>query len=199
MSAPETGPGDGGSAPAPWTVLAEETVVRDRWIDLRRQRCRTPAGAELDDFYVQRNPDWVNVVAVTAEGRLLRVRQWRQGARVVSVELPGGVVDPGETAEAAGARELLEETGFGGGAPVRLASLWANPHNQTNRTVTLLITGCRRVVGQKLDASEALEVEEAEPAAVLDDVRAGRMEHALHVAAVLAAHLHRPDLFGEAG
>ena len=183
---------------APWTVLAEASVVRDRWIDLVRQRCRTGAGAELDDFYVQRQPDWVNVAAFTAAGRMLRVRQWRQGARVVSLELPGGVVDAGETAEAAGARELLEETGFRGDAPVRLATLWANPHNQTNRTVTLLVTGCVRVAEPSLDPTESLEVEEAEPAAVLDDVRTGRMAHALHVAAVLAARLHRPDLFGGA-
>ncbi len=187
----------GDEAVGAWTVLDEATVVRDRWIDLVRQRCRTPAGAELDDFYVQRQPGWVNVVAVTQAGRLLRVRQWRQGARVVSIELPGGVVDPGETPEAAGARELLEETGFRGGEPVRLAALWANPHNQTNRTTTVLIAGCRRVAAQALDATEALEVEEADPAVVLEDVRTGRMEHALHVVAVLAARLHRPDLFGE--
>ncbi len=180
----------------PWTTLAEATVVRDRWIDLVRQHCRTPGGEELDDFYVQRCPDWVNVVALTREGRVLRVRQWRQGARVVSLELPGGVIDGGETPETAGARELLEETGFRGGAPERLASLWANPHGQTNRTHTLLITGCERVAAPRFDRTEQLETDEVEPSQLLDDIRSGRMEHALHVAAVLAARLHRPDLFG---
>lgn len=182
----------------PWTTLGEETVVRDRWIDLVRQHCRTPSGEELDDYYVQRGPDWVNVVAVTLAGRLLRVRQWRQGARVVSLELPGGVIDAGETPETAGARELLEETGFRGRRPERLARFWANPSSQANRTYTVLITGCERIAEPTPDRTEALEVDEADPTAVLDDIRSGAMEHALHVVAVLAARLHRPDLFGEA-
>ena len=180
----------------PWTTLGEATVVRDRWIDLKRQHCRTPSGEELDDYYVQHGPDWVNVVAVTSTGRLLRVRQWRQGARVVSLELPGGVVDDGETPEAAAARELLEETGFRGGAPERLASFWANPASQSNRTHTVLITGCERVAEPSFDRTECLETDEAEAAAVLDDIRSGAMAHALHVVAVLAARLHRPGLFG---
>ena len=179
----------------PWTTLGETTVVRDRWIDLRRQHCRTPSGQELDDYYVQHCPDWVTVVAVTEQGRFLRVRQWRQGARVVSLELPGGVIDPGETPETAGARELLEETGFRGDPPSLLACLWANPSTQSNRTHTVLITGCRYVAEPTLELTEALEMDEADPAVVLGDVRSGAMSHALHTVALLLAQLHRPDLF----
>ena len=182
----------------PWTTLGESTVVQDRWIDLKRQRCRTPSGQELDDFYVQRCPDWVNVVAVTDAGRFVRVRQWRQGAQVVSLELPGGVIDPGETPEVAGARELLEETGYRGGPASRLASVWANPSSQTNRTHTVLITGCRRVAEPTPELTEALDVDEAEPSALLADIASSAMDHALHTVAVLLARLHRPDLFGSA-
>ncbi len=178
----------------PWTLLDEESVVRDRWVDLVRQRVRTPSGHVLDDYYVWRQPDWAHALAVTAEGRFVRVRLWRQAARTVSLEFPGGVVDPGETPEQAAARELLEETGYAGGAPVRLGSVWANPASQTNRVHTVLITGCRRVADARPEASEAFDLEEADASAVLDDVREGRMTHPYMVAAVLFLQLHWPEL-----
>ena len=178
----------------PWTLLGEAPVVRDRWIDLVRQHVRTPSGHELEDFYVWRQPDWTHALAVTPAGRFVRVRLWRQGARAVSLEFPGGVVDPGETPEAAAARELLEESGYAGDAPVRLGSVWANPASQTNRVHTVLITGCRRVAEPRPEASESFEVEEADAAAVLEDVRAGRMDHPYMVAAVAHLQLHRPEL-----
>ena len=183
---------------APWTLVDEAQVVRDRWIDLRRQRLRTPAGHTVDDYYVLHYPDWVTAVAVTPAGRFLRVRQWRPGARVESLEFAGGVAEPRETPEAAAARELLEETGHLGDPPVLLQTLWANPASHTNRVHTLLITAARRVQAPAVDPAETLEVEEATGATVLDDVRCGRMIHPLHVAAAFAVLLHRPALFEDA-
>lgn len=179
----------------PWTLLSEETVVRDRWMDLRRQHVRLPSGHELKDFYVYNQPDWCHAVAVTPEDRFVRVHLWRQGARAFSTEFPGGVIDPGETPEQAAARELLEETGYAGDAPVRLLTVWANPANQTNRVSTVLITGCRRVADPKPEASEAFELDEVDAATLLADVRSGHMANPYMTAAVCAVWLHRPELF----
>ena len=77
---------------------------------------------------------------------------------------------------------------------MRLGSVWANPASQTNRVHTVLITGCRRVGDAAPEASEAFDVEEVDAAAVLADVREGRMDHPYMVAAVLHLQLHRPEL-----
>ena len=124
------------------------------------------------------------------------MRQWREAAKAVSLEFAGGVIEAGETPEAAAARELLEETGYAGGEAVSLGSHWTNPASHTNRIHAILIQGARRVREPQFDANEHLEVEEAEPGALLAYLRSGEMAHALHAAAAMTVLLHRPDLFG---
>ncbi|TWF54495.1 NUDIX hydrolase [Neorhizobium alkalisoli] len=95
-----------------WSVLSSETVVKDRWIDLRAETCVTPSGQEIAPYYVLSYPDWVNIVAITADDEIVLVRQYRHGAADVFTEIPGGAVDAGDPDPVAAAkRELLEETG----------------------------------------------------------------------------------------
>lgn len=178
----------------PWTMLSERQVVKDRWIDLRAEHCRTPAGGEVEGFYVLHYPDWAHAVAVTPQGRFVLTRQWREGSRTVSLEFAGGVVDPGETPEAAAARELSEETGYRGARPVPVSSLWPNPASQRNRLHTVLIRDAVRVADPKTDANEVLEVEEVDAAELVEAIRSGALDHGLHLASALAVALHHPDL-----
>lgn len=72
-------------------------------------------GEGADVYYTLRSPDAVLVLPLTQDGKVVMVRQWRVARGKVSIELPAGAIDPGETPEQAARRELAEETGYGGG------------------------------------------------------------------------------------
>src|SRR4051812_31730023 len=59
--------------------------------------------------------DWINVIALTADERVVLLRQFRPGANGICLEIPGGMMEPGEDPCTAAARELAEETGYTGG------------------------------------------------------------------------------------
>jgi 8-oxo-dGTP pyrophosphatase MutT (NUDIX family) len=172
----------------PWRVLATRHVLRDRWISLRADRCVTARGATLDPYYVLEYPDWVHVAAFDEDDRLIMVRQYRHGAGVVSLELPGGVMDaherdPCET----GARELLEETGYVATDMRHLARLSPNPATHSNHIHIMLATHARRTRPPELDASEDIVVEHVPWRRALDMALSGEMIHSQHVAFLFIA------------
>lgn len=143
----------------PWEVRSSRPLIRDSWINLRADHCVTQRGVELDPYYVLEYRDWVHVVALDEADRLLLVRQYRHGVGEMSLELPGGVMDPHETDPVvAGARELLEETGHEAASIRHLTRLSPNPASHTNRVHVLYAEGARLVAPLKLDSSEDIAV-----------------------------------------
>ena len=170
----------------PWTITASETLIEDRWIRLRADRLRTAAGAEIAPWYVLDYPDWCAAVALTADDRLVLVRQWRHGAQCWSLELPGGVIDA-EDADplAAARRELREETGFDAPDWRYLYASHANPAIQTNRLHVVLGTGAVPVAAAMPEETEVLRVECLPVAEVLVGLGQGLIGQAMHVGAIL--------------
>ncbi|MHC4956476.1 MAG: NUDIX hydrolase [Planctomycetota bacterium] len=153
-------------------------IRKDRY-DFRGQ----PAG---HPFHVIQAPDWVNVVAVTPDQRVVLVRQFRHGVRENCLEIPGGVIDPGDAdAAAAGARELLEETGYRGGTTKSLGSVSSNPAILSNRTHSFCISDAQLVAPPQPDAHEAIEVECVPVTALLGLIESGEIHHSLSVVALL--------------
>ena len=171
--------------PPPWTVTAERTALQDRWVHVTAEDCVTASGVSIAPFYLFHYPDFAHAAAITPEGRLVMVRQYRHGARRTSLEFAGGVVDPGETPEEAAVRELLEETGYAGDAPERVASVWANPVNHRNRAHTVLIRNARPVAEATPEPSEHLIVETLSWDEVRAKVAEGEVIHPLHLSALL--------------
>lgn len=181
-------------AEASWQRVGDTPrLIEENWLfRLRRERYRSRLSGREHDFYVMEIADSVNVVVLTTEGQLVLVRQFRAGARVDSLETPGGLLEPAEDPCAAAVREVLEETGYAGDAPVSLGSLWTNPSLLTSRNAMVVITGARRVAEPKPDASEELAIELVPVESVGAMIRDGRIGHAL-TALTLLWWLHERD------
>ena len=171
----------------PWRRTGPgRTVHRDRWIHLRADALVTGTGAVLDPWYMLEWRDWVHVLALTPARELVLVRQWRPGAEAAVLELPGGIMDPGDTDPvAAGRREFLEETGHDAAGFRTFLSLSPEPAHNTNRIHFVLAEGATRVAEQRLDEGEDVAVELHPAAAVVAGLQSGLMLNATHVGAVL--------------
>lgn len=181
----------------PWTVIDERPLAKTRWLDARVERCRTPSGAVVDDYTVLHYPDWSVAVPLTTDRRLVMTRQWREGAQALSLECPGGVVDAGETAEAAAARELMEETGYRGTPAGALLKVRPNPATQRNWLHAAVFTDCERVAPPAGDATEVLDVILMSGAEVLHQIRSGALIHGLQVGVLMTLFMDRPELLRE--
>ena len=125
-----------------WTTHRTKHVLQDRWISVRADDCSTPGGVTVAPYYVLEFPDFVHVFATDWEDRVILVRQYRHGLQGMSLELPGGVMDPHDMDTlAVGARELQEETGYSGGALTHLATLSVDPARYANRLHLIRATG----------------------------------------------------------
>ncbi len=145
--------------PGKWTVLKSYYAVDDPpWLRLRVDTVRLPNGRQLEHFYIYEHRTWATVVAVTAEREAVLVRQYRHGIGEVIYELPGGAVDEGERVLEAAQRELLEETGFGGGEWVETGQTVADPATFNNTMHCFLATGVKRLRAPEPDATEEIEV-----------------------------------------
>jgi ADP-ribose pyrophosphatase len=171
--------------PARWERGASSVLASTRVLELRSVRFRHPVRGTDKEFVIAHAPDWVNVVAQTPDDRLVLVRQFRFGSNELSLEIPGGVMEPGEDPIAAGLRELSEETGYGGADVSLLGSVHPNPAIQDNRCHFVLVRGAVSSGPVKWDPDEEIQVSTAPTEEVLAWARSGAITHSLSVAALM--------------
>ena len=136
-------------------------------------------------IYVTHLANGVHAIALTSDQQVVMVRQFRAGSRRDSLETPGGLLDPGEDPCAAGARELLEETGYAGDPPELLGTIWPIPALLSMRISTVVIRNARLVAEPHLDQTEevALELVPVEDIPAL--IKSGQIDHGVCVAGLL--------------
>mgnify|MGYP001030740630 FL=1 len=141
-----------------WKALSSEYLFRRPWLTARRDVVMLPDGRINNEFYVLEYPTWVNVIAITDDGRFVFVEQFRQGLGEVGMELCAGVAEEGEVPEQAARRELLEETGYAGGEWTLISVISGNPSTTNNLAYCFVAKGVKPVAEQHLDSTEDIAV-----------------------------------------
>lgn len=166
-----------------WRVLSSEYLARRPWFTVRREKVVLPNGTVVPEWYIFEFPDWINVIALTREGKFIFISQYRHAIGQTRYELTAGVIDTEDASpEAAARRELLEETGYGGGKWELFMTLSPNPTNHTNMVYTFLATDVELMAPQHTEASEDIMVHLLSRDEVRELLDEGEIIQALHAA-----------------
>ncbi len=166
-----------------WTVTERTKVADGSVFEMQREISRSPYDGTVHDFYVLDSPDWVNVVPLTDDRKVVMVRQWRHGSKGFTLEVPGGLVENGLEPLAAAQGELVEETGRRAAAWDLLGQVNPNPALFPNRLHTFLATDLSLVQDVVVTPTERTEVELVPLVEVPGLIRQGAIDHALVICA----------------
>lgn len=122
-----------------WEIEGEKELLRTAIGTIKSGPVTCNRSGRQKEFLLFDFPDWVNVVAVTPDKKIVAIRQFRYGSKRLELEIPGGMIDPGEDPITAGCRELLEETGYAGRDPEIIGKVCPNPAIQSNFCYTVLV------------------------------------------------------------
>jgi 8-oxo-dGTP pyrophosphatase MutT (NUDIX family) len=168
---------------ARWTQIEEELVADMRIFRLMRLSARSPRTGMVRDLARVHAGDWVNVIPLTTELEVVLVRQYRHGIDDITLEIPGGLIDPGESPLQAALRETQEETGYSGGTATLIGVVEPNPAFIDNRCHSFLLEGCRRTHELALDEGEDIEVVTVPLTQIPQLIASGEIRHALVICA----------------
>jgi 8-oxo-dGTP pyrophosphatase MutT (NUDIX family) len=152
-----------------------------RVFQVRRDLSVNPRDGREHDFYVIEAPDWINIVPLTAANEVVMIEQYRHGTGEVTLEIPGGMVDAGESPRDAAAREMLEETGYASSEVVALGRTRPNPAIQNNWIHTFLARDARFESEPQFDGTEHTAVRLVPLARIPSLIADGSITHSLVV------------------
>ncbi len=166
-----------------WRRVATRYVIDSPFLRIRQDTIELPDGTVVPEYYVRESAGFVMVFALTTDERVVLVRQYRYATDSLGLELPAGMLEPGEDPETCARRELLEETGYSAASIALLAECAVEAVRSDAKAFIFTATGARRTSEPRLDATEHIEVELAslaEFAAMLED---GRIDNLASIAA----------------
>ena len=176
-----------------WGVVKDKKVFETPIFDLHERTLDAPGQALNHPYYVLSAPEWINIIALTPDQKIVLVEQYRAGVDEVTLEIPGGMVDAGESPLEAAKRELLEETGYSSDKWEMIGKTSSNPAILSNFTHLYIASDCIKTAPQQTDGSEDINVSVIPLDDFLDLVRNGTVHHAIVLAAVAQYLLRERD------
>jgi len=167
----------------PWQCIGSKTGPSFRVFSIRTDTTISPRTGKGHDFYIIESGDWVNVIPLTADHQVVMVKQYRHGSGEVTLEIPGGLVDPGDTPEKAASRELSEETGYEAEGWVKIGVVNPNPAIFNNRCYTFVAQNAKKVREPMPDQTEDIEVVLLPVARIPELIQEGEIDHAMVITA----------------
>jgi ADP-ribose pyrophosphatase len=176
----------------PWPKRSSKFLGDFRVFKVRSDEKVSPRTNEVHDMFVLECPDWVNVIPITPDGKMVLVEQYRHGSNTIELEVPGGVMDktdasPIETA----CRELKEETGYEGENARIIGKVFPNPAIMSNSTYAVLIENCRHVCDVHFDSGEDLITRLVDVSEVRKLVADNKIRHSIVISALYHFELQK--------
>jgi len=145
--------------PEPWPTVNSQPGPSFRIFSLRIDTARAPHTGKEHEFCVIDSPDWVNIIPLTSDDQVVMIKQFRHGIKKVTLEIPGGMIENGDSPEEAARRELFEETGYQAEVTRLLGVVHPNPAFLTNQCYTFLVENVQKIAGGgNPDDTEDIEV-----------------------------------------
>jgi len=161
----------------PWDVLSKKVLLDCwPWLRISTEHVRLPNGYEIPDFYRIDMPEWAQVFALADDGTVALVEHYKQGAGMVSLELPAGYVEDGEAPEVSARRELLEETGLEASDWRYLGRYFIDGNRGCGGSHVFLARHTRQVGPPRLEESEII----VQRRLTLDELRAAWLGGRIH-------------------
>jgi len=167
-----------------WEVIKSEPGPNLVLFQARYDWVKNPRNEKSFKAVILESRDWVNVVAVTPEKKIVVVEQFRFGVSKTTVEIPAGIIEKGETPEQAAMRELEEETGYTSTNWQYLGWFEANSAFLNNVCHSLLALDVVKTHPVKLDEGEEISIDELSFDELNKTIEQGKMRNSLSVLAL---------------
>ncbi|HEX9960629.1 MAG TPA: NUDIX hydrolase [Pyrinomonadaceae bacterium] len=180
--------------PEVWKRKSSKQLADCRVFKVREDFCERESDNLEHSFFVIESPDWVNVVPLDAENRVILIEQFRHGTEEIILEIPGGMIDEGEAPETAARRELLEETGYASDELVYLGKSRPNPAIQNNWIHFFAALNCRIIQETDFDEHESVVTRLVSLDEIPHLIESERITHSLVLAGFYKLNLHLKNL-----
>ena len=165
-----------------WTTTAKKVIAANPFLTLEEHHRKEEGTGKEADFFIMHAPNWANIIAITEEGEIVLIEQFRQGSDRIELEIPGGIVGEDENPADAILRELTEETGYQRTAQSifkKIGEVIPNPAFMRNKCYTYLVTKVRLSAPTQFDEHENIKVRLVPRAEIERLIRNSEIQHSL--------------------